>query len=78
MENISSTVELQDAIQLLEAEQAFKLILMKQNFRQAYETLKPINIIGNILDEVTTSSFLTNNIIDTTIGLTVTFREKQS
>ena len=41
MENISSNAELHDAIQLLEAEQAVKLKLMKEQLHQAYENLKP-------------------------------------
>jgi hypothetical protein len=78
MENISSTAELQDAIKLLEAEQAFKLILMETHFRKAYESIKPINLIGNILNEVTTSPFLTNNVIDTAIGLTAGYISRKA
>lgn len=78
MENISSTAELQDAIKLLEAEQAFKLILMETHFRKTYESIKPINLIGNILNEVTTSPFLTNNVIDTAIGLTAGYISRKA
>jgi len=70
MENISTPAELSQAIQLMEAEQSVLLLKVKENFFLAYESLKPVNIIGNILNEVTTSPYLTNNIIDTTIGLT--------
>lgn len=78
MENISSASELQHAIQLLEAEQTARLMLMKSNFRNAYENLKPINLIGNILNEVTTSPFLTNNIIDSAIGLTAGYISRKA
>lgn len=70
MNNISSTIELQDAIQLLETEQTVKLMLTKQHFRQAYESLKPVNLIGGILDDVMSSPDLTNNMVDSAIGLT--------
>ncbi|MBK6283617.1 MAG: hypothetical protein IPF54_14080 [Draconibacterium sp.] len=78
MENISSASELQDAIQLLEAKQTVSLMTMKSNFRKAYENLKPINLIGNILDEITTSPFLTNNIIDSAIGLTAGYISRKA
>ncbi len=78
MENISSTAELQDAIQLLEAEQDVKLMLVKYHFRQAYDSLKPINIIGNILDEITTSHLLPNNVIDIAIGLTAGYVSRKA
>jgi hypothetical protein len=78
MENISSTSELQDAIQFLEAKQTVSLMTMKSNFRKAYENLKPINLIGNILDEITTSPFLTNNIIDSAIGLTAGYISRKA
>jgi hypothetical protein len=78
MENISSTLELQDAIQLLEAEQAIKLMLMETHFRKAYESIKPVNLIGNILNEVTTSPFLTNNAIDTAVGLTAGYISRKA
>jgi hypothetical protein len=70
MENISTPAELSQAILIMEAEQSVRLLKVKENFFLAYESLKPINLIGNILEEVTTSPFLTNNVIDTTIGLT--------
>jgi hypothetical protein len=78
MENISSATELQQAIQLLEEEQAARLMLMKSHFRRSYENLKPINLIGHILDEVTTSPFLTNNIIDSAIGLTAGYISRKA
>jgi hypothetical protein len=71
-------VELQDAIKLLETEQAVRLLLMKQNFREAYENLKPINIVRNILNEATSSHFLTNNVIDTAIGLSAGYISRKA
>jgi hypothetical protein len=78
MENISTGFELQNAIKVLETERDYRLMLMNQNFRQAYESIKPINLIGNILDEVTTSPYLTNNVIDTAIGLTAGYISKKA
>ncbi len=69
MENISSNAELQNAIQLLEAEQAVKLKLMKEQFHLAYENLKPVNLIENTLKDIASSPFLVDNIMVTFIGL---------
>ncbi len=69
MENISSTAELQVAIQLLEAEQAVKLKLMKKQFHLAYESLKPVNLIESTLKDIASSPILVNNILVTSIGM---------
>ncbi|MCG6190950.1 MULTISPECIES: hypothetical protein [Maribellus] len=69
MENTSSTAELQVAIELLEAEQAVKLKLMKKQFHLAYESLRPVNLIENTLKEISTSPYLVNNLLNATVGL---------
>jgi len=69
MENISSNAELQGAIQLLEAEQAVKLKLMKEQFHLAYESLKPAKFIENTLKDIASSPHLVNKIMVTFIGL---------
>jgi len=69
MENISSTSQLRDAIQLLEAEQAENLTLMKEQFHRAYESLKPAKFIENTLKDIASSPHLVNKIWATIIGL---------
>lgn len=69
MKNISSNAELQVAIQLLEAEQANKLRLMKIQFHLAYENLKPVNLIESTLKEISTSPYLLNNLLSASVGL---------
>ncbi len=69
MKNISSNTELQDVIRLLEAEQAVKLKLMKEQFHVAYESLRPVNLIENTLKEISTSPSLINNLLSAAIGL---------
>ncbi len=69
MENISSTAELQIAIQLLEVEQAAKLKLMKKQFHLAYESLKPVNLIESTLKDIASSPYLVNNLLSATAGL---------
>lgn len=76
MENISSTDQLQAAIQILEVEQAVKLKLMKEQFHLAYESLKPVNLIKNTLKEISASPYLVNNLLNATIALLSGFVSK--
>jgi hypothetical protein len=78
MENISSNAELQDAIQLLEAEKAVRLKLMKKQFHLAYENLKPVNLIGNTLKEISASPYLVNNLLSAAVGLLTGYLSKKA
>ena len=77
MENISSSAELQDAIQLLEAEQTVKLKLMKDQFHRAYESLSPVNLIESTLKNIASSPYLIDNIWGTSIGLATGYLSKK-
>ena len=78
MRNISNNVELQYAIQLLETEQAEKLKLLKEHFRQAYESLKPVKLIENTLKEISASPYLTNNLLSAAVGLATGYISKKA
>lgn len=78
MSKRSYTTELQEAIQLLEDEQAFKLQLLKEDFQQAYESLKPANLIKNTLKEVSASPYLINNLLSATVGLAAGYVSKKA
>lgn len=78
MENISTPAELKQAILLMEAKQSVLLLEVKEKFFLTYESLKPINLIANIFDEVKSSPFLTNNVIDTAIGLTAGYISRKA
>ena len=69
MQNISSTLELKDAIILLEADQAVKGKLLKEQFFITYETLKPVNLIEHALHDISTSPYLIDNILSTAMGI---------
>lgn len=69
MENISSTAELKEAIQMLEAEQAGHLYQMREKFYITRESLRPVNLIGNSLKGMATSPNLVNNILGVAVGL---------
>jgi hypothetical protein len=69
MQEISSFTGLQNAIQLLEAEQAEKRQLLKEQLYITYESLKPLNLIKGALNDISSSPNLLHNILGTVIGL---------
>jgi len=69
MENIKSTAELIEAIQVLETEQAGHLYQMREKFGHTVESLRPVNIIGSSLKGMVSSPNLANNILGVAIGL---------
>jgi hypothetical protein len=69
MEKITSAVALKNAIQLLEADQAVKGQLLKEQFYLTYESLKPVNLIKNALHDISSSPYLIDNILSTSMGI---------
>jgi len=77
MEKITSVTGLQDAIQLLEIEQAIKGQLLKEQFYLTCESLKPLNILRSTLNDVVSSPFLINDILGTAVGLATGYISKK-
>jgi hypothetical protein len=77
MQNITSSTELKNAIQLLEVEQDYKRQLLKEQLNIAYESLKPINIIRKTLSDIALSQDLTDNILGTASGLASGYLSKK-
>jgi hypothetical protein len=69
MEAITTSVELKNAIRILEIDQTLKEQLLKEQFYLTYESLQPVNVIKSALNEVTTTPYLTDNILGATVGL---------
>jgi hypothetical protein len=69
MPNNNLSGELMDTIHLLETEQDEKGRLLKEQFHLTYESLKPVNIIKNTLNDITSAPFLTDNILGSVVGL---------
>ena len=69
MQNTSTSAELKFAIQLLENQCLLKEQQLKQQFELTYNSLKPINIIKNTIQDVTSSPIFTDSILGTVIGL---------
>jgi hypothetical protein len=77
MQYKNPTTELKNAIQLLEAEQAIKGQLLKEQFYITYESLKPINILKSTLKEAATSPYLIENILGSAVGLATGYVSKK-
>lgn len=77
MQNINSTAELKNAIELLEVEHALKGSLLKEQFYLTYESLKPINVLKRTLKELTSSAYLIDNIPGTIMGLASGYLSKK-
>jgi hypothetical protein len=77
MQSISTTAELKNAIELLEAEQAVKGQLLKEQFYVTYESLKPIAVLRRTLKELTSSQYLVDNIPGAVMGLVSGFLSRK-
>jgi hypothetical protein len=69
MQNITCAADLKNAIQSLEAEKAMSEQQLKNQFNQIKENFKPVNLIRNTINELTTEPTLIDKLISTTMGL---------
>lgn len=69
MQNITTDIELKDAIRLLEERQAIQGLVLKEEFFNVIESIKPENILKNSFSQMASSPHLIRNILSTTIGL---------
>jgi hypothetical protein len=77
MQNIASTAELKNAIQLLEIEQAANWQLLKEQFHLTYESLKPVNLLRSTVNDIASSPYLIDNIIGNALGLATGYLSKK-
>ncbi len=69
--------ELTEAIRLLKNKQALEMQILRDQFKQAYESIKPINLIKNTLYQVAASSEIRNNVLKNAVGLATGFVAKK-
>jgi hypothetical protein len=74
---MTSTAELKNAIQLLEVEQGIKGQLLKEQFYITYESLKPVNLLKSTLNDIASSPYLKDNILNTILGLATGYITKK-
>ena len=77
MQKINTAADLKNAIQLLEYKQDIERVLLREQFIDTYESLKPINIIKNKLKEIISAPDLKTTIVNAAIGLATGFVAKK-
>lgn len=77
MNPITSSADLKMAIQQMELRQANELILLKDEFRDTMEGLKPMNLIRGVFKKATSSPDMKTDVINAAIGLTTGFVTKK-
>jgi hypothetical protein len=76
MQTIVTESDLRNAILFLESKQAMEGEMLKQQFLAAYESVKPINLIKNTFLEAAKSPDMQDNLVNSTIGLSVGYLTK--
>jgi hypothetical protein len=77
MESITTAAGLKKAIQLLEAEQAIKGQLLKEQCYLTFGSLKPLNLLRSTLNDVTSSPYLIENMLGAVMGLATGYFTKK-
>jgi hypothetical protein len=76
MKKINSETGLQDAILLLESKQADEGKILREQFYLTLDSLKPVNLIKSTFKEAVASKELTDNILNSSLGLAAGFISK--
>jgi hypothetical protein len=76
MQKINSTTDIKQLIRQLESQQAIDLQQLRVQMQATYENIKPINLVRNTFKEVVASEELTDNIVNTSVGLAAGYVSK--
>lgn len=76
METINSAAELKIAIRQLELQQTIEGQLLKEQFFATVDSLTPVNLIKGVLNDISTSPFLIDNMIGSAVGLLTGYLSK--
>lgn len=75
---INSVDEIRETIFLLELEQTYKRELVKIEFLETYEKLKPVNLIKNKLKSVLADPDLKSNLLTTAMSIAAGYLTKKA
>lgn len=78
MEKITSSIELKEAILLLEIQQAYEGQLLKEQFKTTYQNLRPVNLIKNTFKELVAAPDLKGRIANTAMSLVAGYLSKKA
>ena len=77
MKKIASQNELNERIIFLEDKQVNELLLLREQLKISYESIKPINFIKNTIKELITEPHLKEDIIDTSVSVATGYLSKK-
>ena len=77
MERITNMEELRASILLHEIKQANEAQLLKEQAKITAENLKPVNLVKNIISDITGAPNFKQNLLDTTIGIAAGYLTKK-
>ncbi len=77
MENMTSAADIKNAIRFLETDQEVKGQLLRAQFNQTFESLKPANMLKTAIQEISSSPFLLTNIAGAAVGLATGYFSKK-
>lgn len=77
MQYITTTYRLKETILLLESVRDDQSARLKDDFKQAYLNVKPVNLLKQTLNEVVSSPIILDKLLATSIGLVSGFITKK-
>lgn len=77
MKKINETDSLNELIALYQQKQEYEWKALKEQFHITYESLKPVNLINNLVHEVAASPEIKNDLISNAVGLGAGFLSKK-
>jgi hypothetical protein len=76
MTKSNSATDIKQLILQLENQQTVDLKQLREQLHLTYESIKPINLVKNTFKEVVASEELTDNIVNTSVGLAAGYVSK--
>lgn len=77
MENITSIVKLVEAINLLETKQKQEELILKEQFKITYDSLKPSTLIKNTIKDLIVPNNLKTNLLSTALSIVAGYTSKK-
>jgi hypothetical protein len=78
MQIITTSTELKDAIKLLEDRQSIQGAVLKEQFFEVIESIRPVNLIRSTFSQLRSSPDLLGGVLSTTVGLAAGYLSKKT
>ncbi|OCB76056.1 hypothetical protein [Flavobacterium crassostreae] len=77
MKNKTQTAALHDSIAILKQQQSQELALLKEDFQELYQSVKPANLLQTVVNQIVKIPDLKNNLLNSFIGLSTGYLSKK-